>query len=114
MEERVWTGWNPRLTTVFSVAKTSTSLQALEAELNSSIACEIEYASVYFFMPETCKKNIPVLVKTASTPYLVVYKSGIPVLNTPILCDTLTDNGDWIVIQRRTSGDVDFFKEWVH
>ncbi|XP_012942222.1 angiopoietin-4 [Aplysia californica] len=30
-----------------------------------------------------------------------------------VTCDTVTDNGGWIVIQRRASADVDFFRGWV-
>ncbi|XP_012941890.1 angiopoietin-2-like [Aplysia californica] len=29
-----------------------------------------------------------------------------------VVCDTITDNGGWIVIQRRASADVDFFRGW--
>ena len=29
-----------------------------------------------------------------------------------VLCDTQTDGGDWVVIQRRTRGDVDFYRRW--
>ncbi|XP_005105429.1 fibrinogen C domain-containing protein 1 [Aplysia californica] len=29
-----------------------------------------------------------------------------------VVCDTITDNGGWIVIQRRASADVDFFRSW--
>ncbi|GFR89212.1 fibrinogen-related protein 2 [Elysia marginata] len=96
-----------------SVTKTFTSLQTLEAKLNSAIDDEIESALVDLFMPETCKKNTPVQPKTPSTPYPVIYKSDIVGLNTPFLCDTLTDNGGWIVIQRRSTGDVDFYRDWV-
>jgi len=30
-----------------------------------------------------------------------------------VLCDTVTDGGNWIVIQRRTTGEVDFYRNWV-
>ncbi|XP_033755701.1 angiopoietin-related protein 7-like [Pecten maximus] len=29
-----------------------------------------------------------------------------------LFCDTDTDDGPWTVIQRRTSGDVDFYRKW--
>ncbi|XP_005108423.2 fibroleukin-like [Aplysia californica] len=29
-----------------------------------------------------------------------------------VVCDTVTDNGGWIVIQRRASADIDFFRGW--
>ncbi|XP_005093328.1 ficolin-1 [Aplysia californica] len=30
-----------------------------------------------------------------------------------VVCDTVTDNGGWIVMQRRASADVDFYLNWV-
>ncbi|XP_012937291.1 fibrinogen C domain-containing protein 1 [Aplysia californica] len=38
---------------------------------------------------------------------VVVLRSGLQVV-----CDTVTDNGGWILIQRRTSGDVNFLRGW--
>ncbi|KAK3762654.1 hypothetical protein RRG08_042075 [Elysia crispata] len=29
-----------------------------------------------------------------------------------VLCETQTDGGGWIVIQRRAAGDVDFYRDW--
>ena len=29
-----------------------------------------------------------------------------------VMCDTLTDGGGWIIIQKRSSDDVDFFADW--
>ena len=33
-------------------------------------------------------------------------------LTVPYLCDTVTDGGGWIIIQRRTTGNVDFYRNW--
>ncbi|GFS23828.1 ficolin-2 [Elysia marginata] len=42
-------------------------------------------------------------------PYVV---STVDSLEQDILCDTKTDGGGWIVIQRRINGDVDFYRNW--
>ncbi|KAK3759974.1 hypothetical protein RRG08_006441 [Elysia crispata] len=47
-----------------------------------------------------------------STPYPHYIKTVDGVLKGEILCDTKTDDGGWIVIQRRTGSDVDFYRDW--
>ena len=95
-----------------SVLKTLTGLQNITSKLNSTLARNMKSALTDFFMPEGCKKNTPVLLHPVSTPYPVIYRSEFPGLDTPILCDTITDGGGWIVIQRRSTGTVDFYRNW--
>ncbi|GFS13472.1 fibrinogen related protein 12.1 [Elysia marginata] len=95
-----------------SVANTLISLQTLKSGLNSSISAEVESVLEDFCVRQTGKENTPVQQQPASTPYPVMCRSNILGLKTPILCDTLTDNGGWIVIQRRSTGDVDFYRDW--
>ncbi|GFN80265.1 ficolin-1-like, partial [Plakobranchus ocellatus] len=47
---------------------------------------------------------------TKSYPRYVIMSHDGP--KKQILCDTHTDGGGWIVFQRRTTGDVDFFRDW--
>ncbi|GFO06453.1 ficolin-2 [Plakobranchus ocellatus] len=45
-------------------------------------------------------------------PHPVVYPHDISGQRLPYLCDMLTDGGGWIVIQRRSTGKVDFQRDW--
>ncbi|XP_005098851.1 techylectin-5A-like [Aplysia californica] len=75
--------------------------------------------------------DIRLLIEEHSKPeYPVIYTDGSPLtcadvkvsksrpvvtlLNgLEVVCDTKTDNGGWIVFQRRASADVDFYRNWV-
>ena len=66
--------------------------------------------------PSTCTQGMSLNITAGSdggaTPYPVIYprkKSG---FDFPYLCDTATDGGGWIVIQRRTIGNANFNVEW--
>ena len=50
----------------------------------------------------TCMKT-----PTSSPRQLATLSNGIRVM-----CDTQTDGGNWVVVQRRTKGDVDFYRGW--
>ncbi|RUS72519.1 hypothetical protein EGW08_019715, partial [Elysia chlorotica] len=64
-----------------------------------------------FVLPQKCKKNAFILYPFL-TQYIVIYNNEYPGVDTPLLCDTVTDGGGWIVIQRRSTGDVDFYRNW--
>ena len=61
----------------------------------------------------SCRKNAICVLPHPSFPYPVVHPSKQSPLDFPHLCDTLTDGGGWIVIQRRSTGTVDFYRNWV-
>ena len=59
-----------------------------------------------------CYKGMTPRPPTGSYPYPVIQPGGAGRFNFPYLCDTQTDGGGWIIIQRRTNGDVDFYRNW--
>ncbi|GFR92132.1 ficolin-1 [Elysia marginata] len=62
--------------------------------------------------PNQCSRGMVTVTPWASYPYTVIRPSNDSVLTEPYLCDTMTDQGGWIVIQRRTNADVDFYRGW--
>lgn len=59
--------------------------------------------------PETCERGMGNDVTKWYLPYVIMPYGG---LKYKILCDTHTDGGGWIVVQRRVKGDVDFYRDW--
>ncbi|GFR60639.1 ficolin-2 [Elysia marginata] len=66
-------------------------------------------AMAYALVTRSCEKDmLPSL--SANFLYPMTYsKNG---LNFSFLCDTITDNGGWIIIQRRVTGTTDFNRNW--
>ncbi|RUS69297.1 hypothetical protein EGW08_022939 [Elysia chlorotica] len=94
-----------------SVSKTLNAFQSMAKNLNSTILGKVKSAFIESFSLKSCKKNGTVLYPS-SAQYTVIYNSEILGLETPLLCDTVTDGGGWIVIQRRYTGEVDFYRNW--
>ncbi|KAK3759329.1 hypothetical protein RRG08_058141 [Elysia crispata] len=90
-----------------SVLKTLSALQNITSKFNHALVSNMKSAFTDFFMPESCKKNTPVLLHPVSTPYPVIYRSEIHGLETPILCDTITDGGGNWASYREGFGTLD-------
>ncbi|RUS69223.1 hypothetical protein EGW08_023013 [Elysia chlorotica] len=60
--------------------------------------------------PKYCNRGVISIL--ADSPYSLIRPSAGSVVQVPHLCDTITDGGGWIIIQRRAHGDVDFYRDW--
>ncbi|RUS77533.1 hypothetical protein EGW08_014717 [Elysia chlorotica] len=100
-----------QLNTEESASKTLNAFQSVAKNLNNTILGKVKSAFIDLFSLKSCKKNGTALYPS-SAQYTVIYNSEIIGLETPLLCDTVTDGGGWIVIQRRYTGKVDFYRNW--
>ena len=80
--------------------------------MNITNADEVASAMTDILTPKTCKRGMISLLTQPSYPYPVIKPSTGDSLAVPYLCDTVTDGGGWIIIQRRTTGNVDFYRNW--
>ncbi|KAK3757886.1 hypothetical protein RRG08_048481 [Elysia crispata] len=64
------------------------------------------------FMPKQCRRGLVSLAVQTRFPYPVIRPNEESGLNVSYLCDETTDGGGWIIIQRRTTGEEDFYRDW--
>ena len=92
--------------------ETQSSFHETVNGMNITNADEVASAIKDILTPKTCKRGIISLQTQPSYPYPVIKPSTGDSLTVPYLCDTITDGGGWIIIQRRTTGNVDFYRNW--
>ena len=100
------------------------NLQHLAADVNRSAIDHHTLARDFFdqstvtavvkdlFVPKRCTSVVAAVSIRESYPYPLIQPRDDSIAKLPFLCDTVTDGGGWIVIQRRSKGDVDFFRGW--
>ncbi|KAK3722838.1 hypothetical protein RRG08_040221 [Elysia crispata] len=80
------------------------------SKISSKVAIIFQSIMMDMFRPTVCEKGmVPVL----SHGYPVIYPNSQSKFQFPYLCDPLTDAGGWIVIQRRSTGKINFHRNWV-
>ncbi|GFS09024.1 tenascin-R [Elysia marginata] len=88
-------------------------LQNTLAEIQDNVTANFQTAITDTLTLRECKKGeLSVLPRSSIFPYPVVHPDGHSSLDFSYLCDLLTDGGGWIIIQRRTSGNVNFYRTW--
>ena len=79
---------------------------------NATITSSVKSAVTDLLLPKSCKRGMSAVVPYSSFPYPVVFPNEESGLDVPYLCDTFTDGGGWIILQRRSTGHVDFYRDW--
>ncbi|RUS77530.1 hypothetical protein EGW08_014714 [Elysia chlorotica] len=112
MKSDVKNSWQQfQLNTEENASKTINAFQSVAKKLNNTFVERFKSAYTDLFSPQICNKN-GLLFYPYLAQYTVIGGKEIPGLDTEILCDTVTDRGGWIVIQRRVTGEVDFYRGW--
>ncbi|GFS00902.1 fibrinogen related protein 12.1 [Elysia marginata] len=89
-----------------SAVETLSSANKLFIRTNSTTAMLIKDV----LSPKRCTKGVISVLSHASYPYPLIQPSEDSIVDVPHLCDIVTDGGGWIIIQRRSTGDVDFYQ----
>ncbi|XP_075689185.1 tenascin-R isoform X1 [Rhinoderma darwinii] len=63
-----------------------------------------------FFYPQDCAQHL--LNGDTQSGVYTIYINGDQSQSVPVFCDMTTDDGGWIVFQRRQNGLTDFFRKW--
>ncbi|GFO38522.1 ficolin-1 [Plakobranchus ocellatus] len=90
-----------------SQRKAQSTLSVIDGQLS-----RMSKPMMTYIQPMTCKRGMIRPSSSYPYPHPVIYPRDENGQGLPYLCDIFTDGGGWIVIQRRSAGNVDFYRDW--
>ena len=88
-------------------------LKDIVSEVDLKVVIAFQSIMMDLFRPKVCDKEMVAALSHVPYPYPVNYPSSESKFQFLYLCDSLTDAGGWIFIQRRSTGKVIFHRNWV-
>ncbi|KAK3782943.1 hypothetical protein RRG08_065855 [Elysia crispata] len=95
-----------------STSATRFVLHDLLSQTQSNMSANLQSAITDTLSLKSCRKGQISVLPELTFPYPLIRPNNQSAFDFPYLCDTFTDGGGWIIIQRRTSGNVDFYRTW--
>ncbi|GFR71992.1 fibrinogen-related protein 3.2 [Elysia marginata] len=84
----------------------------IQDSYSDTIANSVRSSMADLLLTKICKRGVSSGILYSSYPYSIVLPTKESGLAVPHLCDTVTDGGGWIIIHRRRTGNVDFYRDW--
>ena len=94
--------------------KAQSEFKDILSELALKTSSDFKSVLVDFLSPKVCRKGMDLEFRLSLNPYAIITPDSETTsgLDFPHLCETVTDGGGWVVIQRRSTGDTDFDRNW--
>ncbi|GFN78556.1 ficolin-1 [Plakobranchus ocellatus] len=97
---------------IYNITSNTPSVPNILSQINNTMMRSFKSVMTDILTPSDCKRGMFRSPSNYPFPHTVVFPSGKSGQGLPYLCDMYTDGGGWIVIQRRSTGNVDFYRDW--